>query len=233
MGVPHEFLDDAQIGPTVQEMRGKRVAQHVRVDGAVYSRSGGVLLQQLLHPAGQQTAATAPDEHGGLTLPCENLGPAVLHVGIEGSGRRFSHQRDAFLGALPADSNLAAVDIEEFNAYVTPRIAFRLALSLLSRWRLAARFLRGCFESKPTRVVPAELLLLFVDRQSQRSRTGTLLLQTLEEDFTRAAVTEYRVSVRSELEQALAFYAARGFQHEGELIVLGRSMTYLTKRLEQ
>lgn len=128
---------------------------------------------------------------------------------------------------------LAAVDIEEFNAYVTPRIAFRLALSLLSRWRLAARFLRGCFESKPTRVVPAELLLLFVDRQSQRSRTGTLLLQTLEEDFTRAAVTEYRVSVRSELEQALAFYAARGFQHEGELIVLGRSMTYLTKRLEQ
>jgi len=149
---------------------------------------------------------------------------ALKHSGCKAIVARDSH------GQVVAAA-LAATDIGEFNAYVTPRVALRLVICLVFRWRLAARFLRGCFESKPTRLVAAELLLLFVDGPNQRTRTGTLLLETLEKDFMRAGVTEYRVSVRSELTHALAFYAARGFQHEGELIVLGRSMTYLTKRL--
>lgn len=126
---------------------------------------------------------------------------------------------------------LAAADVGRFNAFVTPRILPPLAVSLLSRWGLAVHFAGSCLEKGPARAIPAELLLLFVDEPGQRTGTGTQLLETVEDAFIRAGIAEYRVSVRSELENALAFYAARGFQHDDELRVLGRPMTYLTKRL--
>ena len=126
---------------------------------------------------------------------------------------------------------VGVADLRHFNAYVTPRIMLRLSLSLMCRWGLAVRFLRTAFEHKPERQVAAELLLLFVDGRRQGAGSGTRLLQDLERVFIQRRIIEYRVSVRSEIAGALAFYAARGFQYEDELMVLGRPMTYLTKRL--
>jgi len=126
---------------------------------------------------------------------------------------------------------LATEDIARFNAYVTPRIALRLLASLSRRWALAFRFLRGCFERKPSRHVAAELLLLFVDGSRQRGGTGKRLVQAVEDAFARRGVIEYRVSLRSEIRGAQAFYAAIGFQYDDELIVLGRPMTYLKKQI--
>ena len=126
---------------------------------------------------------------------------------------------------------LATVDVAQFNAYVTPRITLPLLASLSRRWGLAVRFLRGCFEERTSPRVAAELLLLFVDGRRQRAGTGKRLVQAVEDAFIRCGVTEYRVAFRSEIRTAEAFYAANGFQHEEELTVLGRPMTYLRKQL--
>jgi GNAT superfamily N-acetyltransferase len=126
---------------------------------------------------------------------------------------------------------LATGDHTQFHSYVTPRVFAWLLGAMSVRWGLAVRFLRSLGERQPRQAVPAELLLLFVDQTHQGRGCGTQLLGAIEDAFSRQGIVEYRVSVRSEITDALAFYARRGFRHEEELIVLGRPMTYLARRI--
>jgi ribosomal protein S18 acetylase RimI-like enzyme len=128
---------------------------------------------------------------------------------------------------------VASLDVHAFDGYVKPRVLPALALALLlpRRWPLLWSVARGVADAAPQPDVPAELLLLVVDSRVRRRRIGQRLLVELETMLGARAVTRYRVAVRSHLEVARAFYRALGFEPEQELTVLGRPMTYLTKRV--
>jgi ribosomal protein S18 acetylase RimI-like enzyme len=125
------------------------------------------------------------------------------------------------------------LDVSGFNAHVKPRVLPALVRSLLTRRGLALgwRFARTLFEPEPQPHIPAELLLLAVDRRFRRQRIGHRLVAALEANFASAGVRFYRVAVRSQLEEARAFYRALGFEPEQELLILGKPMTYLTKHV--
>lgn len=128
---------------------------------------------------------------------------------------------------------LASLEVRAFNAHVKPRVLPALAAALLRphNWRLAPSVVRALADADPAPYVPAELLLLVVDSRARRRRIGHRLLLELERAMGARSVPVYRVAVRSHLAVARAFYSALGFEPEQELTVLGRPMTYLTKRV--
>lgn len=128
---------------------------------------------------------------------------------------------------------VASADVGAFDAHVKPRVLWPLAQALMSPrgLRLGAGIARSLVEAKPEPHIPAELLLLVVDARQRRLGIGQRLVAALEEAFALDGISLYRVAVRSHLAVARSFYLALGFEPEQELIVLGRPMTYLTKRV--
>jgi ribosomal protein S18 acetylase RimI-like enzyme len=128
---------------------------------------------------------------------------------------------------------IASLDVRAFNAHVKPRVLPALARALLlpHHWHLIFSVIRGLIDAVPAPPVPAELLLLVVDSRARRRRIGHHLLTEIETALAARGVPQYRVAVRSHLQIARAFYRALRFEPEQELTVLGRPMTYLTKRV--
>lgn len=128
---------------------------------------------------------------------------------------------------------IGTTDVGGFNRSVKPRVLLPLVRALLSPTGLALvpQFLRAVGEHGPQPHIAAELLLLAVDERARRQGVGRRLLAAVEQAFARDGVAEYRVAVRTHLDDARRFYGALGFTTEQELPVLGRPMTYLTKRL--
>lgn len=128
---------------------------------------------------------------------------------------------------------LGSVDVHGFNQFMKPRVLAALVRSLIAPSRLAliASLARMTMEGEPQPPMPAELLLLVVDPNARRRGIGAGLLESLERAFSKHKVDRYRVAVRSHLEAARAFYLALRFEHEQDRRVLGRPMTYLTKRV--
>lgn len=149
-------------------------------------------------------------------------------------------EEPATLGGVACDETgavvgfaIASLDVHAFNRYVKPRVLPALVAALLRPrcWHLLPSAVRGVAEGEPQPYVPAELLLLVVDSRARRRGIGHQLLMELERALAANGVPQYRVAVRSHLEVARAFYRALGFEPEQELSVLGRPMTYLTKRV--
>jgi len=132
-----------------------------------------------------------------------------------------------------AGAAVASTDVRQFNAHVKPRIVIPLAAAVCDprRWRLVPALLESLREPPPTPAIPAELLTLVVDGTQRQRGIGRALIESLEQTFAAEQVDVYRVAVRSHLDIARAFYEATGFAFEQELTVLGRPMTYLTKRV--
>jgi len=128
---------------------------------------------------------------------------------------------------------LASVDADGFQRSVRPRLLTATARALASpaRMRLIPHLLRGLVDSEPEPLVPAELLLLYVDGTCQRQGSGRRLILQLEAELARRGVRQYRVAVRSQLASARAFYLAMGFRFEQERQVLGEPMTYFTREI--
>jgi ribosomal protein S18 acetylase RimI-like enzyme len=128
---------------------------------------------------------------------------------------------------------VASFEVHAFNSHVKPRVLPALAAALLRprNWSLALSVVQGLADAEPAPYVPAELLLLVVDSRARRRRIGHQLLVELERAMAERSVSVYRVAVRSHLAVARSFYSALGFELEQELTVLGRPMTYLTKRV--
>jgi len=132
-----------------------------------------------------------------------------------------------------AAAAVGTVDIDAFNRYVKRRVLLALIRSLLSpaRFKLVPRFVRSIREPEPLPHIAAELLVLVVDARERRQGIARTLLMAVESAFAHDKVSIYRVAVRTELDVARRFYGALGFVAEQELPVLGRPMSYLTKRL--
>src|SRR4029079_14093733 len=62
VAVSHQLLDHAQLGAAVEEVRGERVTQEVRVNARVDARGQGVLLHDQLDTALAEPRAVAVDE---------------------------------------------------------------------------------------------------------------------------------------------------------------------------
>src|SRR5207244_11077997 len=158
--------------------------------------------------------------------------PALLRGAAVGPppGRAFGAGDDP--GAISAFV-MGTLVVSAFNAHVKPRVLPALAQPLLPPRGIALgwRFARTLFEPEPRPHIPAELLLLAVDRRCRRQRIGHRLVAALESEFARAGVRFYRVAVRSQLEGGRRLVGALGFEPEQELLVLGKPMTYLTKHV--
>jgi ribosomal protein S18 acetylase RimI-like enzyme len=126
---------------------------------------------------------------------------------------------------------LATRDRHGFDRFLKPRLVPVLTGALLRQPRLAPAFFRSIVDGEPEPIIPAELMLLAVRADRQRSSLGSQLLDALEAEWRAAGVPRYRVSMRTELTAALEFYRQRGFVFEQERPVLGRPMTYLIKNL--
>jgi ribosomal protein S18 acetylase RimI-like enzyme len=161
------------------------------------------------------------------------LGPLFLsrfhEAALEHNASRAFVARDgtdAIVGFV-----VGSVDVHGFNRYVKPRVLTAMMRSVLSPARvgLVGSLARMIFEGEPQPNIPAELLLLVIDPRARRRGLGAGLIHALEEAFASHGIQRYRVAVRSQLEPARAFYAALGFEHEQDRMVLGQPMVYLTK----
>lgn len=143
----------------------------------------------------------------------------------------------AFVAADPGGAiggfALASLDVAAFHRHVKRRVLVQLLQALLTARGLPLmwRFARSLVEAEPEPHMAAELLLLTVDARYRRRGIGQRLLAAVEQAFARDGVSRYRVAVRSQLAVARAFYLATGFEPEQTLLVLGRPMTYLIKRV--
>jgi len=128
---------------------------------------------------------------------------------------------------------LATSDAAEFEHRIARATLARMILALLnpSRMPLVPRFAHRLIERGPTVHIPGELLLLAIHPAYRRRGLATTLLGRAEEALRSAGLLEYRVAVRTELDDARAFYRAVGFREEGQFIVLGEPMTYLVRTL--
>jgi ribosomal protein S18 acetylase RimI-like enzyme len=163
------------------------------------------------------------------------LGPAFLarmHAVALEEPATLAHVACDEVGAIVGFA-IASFDVHAFNRHVKPRVLPALAAALMrpSHWHLLFSLARDIAAAEPEPHIPAELLLLVVDSRVRRRHIGRRLLVELEHALAGGGVTQYRVAVRSHLEVARAFYRAQGFEPEQELTVLGRPMTYLTKRV--
>jgi ribosomal protein S18 acetylase RimI-like enzyme len=173
------------------------------------------------------------------TLPSSmltRLGPAFL--------RRFHEAAlalpDSF--ALVATSAhlplvafaLATCNADEFEHAITRATLVPMMLALLNpgRIRLIPGFAHRLFEHGPTVQMPGELLLLAVHPAYRRRGLAATLLTRIEASLRSQGLVEYRVAVRTHLEDARAFYQTVGFREEGNFVVLGEPMTYLTRSLD-
>ena len=130
---------------------------------------------------------------------------------------------------------MATINVNVFNRFVKPRVFWALGRALLSSrgLTLAPRFMRSIVERGPEPEIPAELLLLAlaVDERMRRQGVGRRLLAAVEKAFAREGLAVYRLAVRTHLDDARRFHVAVGFGAEQEMSVLGKAMTYLTKRV--
>ena len=67
-GVPEHLLHGAQVARGLQHVRGKRVAQHVRMHGDRRPGADAVRLQPQLHHAGRDTVAAFVEEQGAAAV---------------------------------------------------------------------------------------------------------------------------------------------------------------------
>ena len=130
---------------------------------------------------------------------------------------------------------LASTDVHAFDRHIKRRLLcwFVVALAPPARWPLIPAVVSGVFEGEPQPPIPAELLLLVVAPAVRRLGVGRRLVRTLGAAFAQDGISRYRVAVRSHLATARALYTADGFVPEQERLVLGRPMTYLTKRVTE
>jgi ribosomal protein S18 acetylase RimI-like enzyme len=164
-----------------------------------------------------------------------DLGPrflAAFHAAA------LQHGRTLAFVAVDVEQRLAgfvtaSTDVQAFNAHVKPRIIGPMARALASPrgvW-IGWNIVRSLFEAGPQPRVPAELLLLVVAPSYRRRGIAQRLVISIDDAFRRELIARYRVAVRSHLAVARQFYLATGFEPEQELTVLGRPMTYLTRRV--
>src|SRR5438094_6872600 len=96
--VPEQLLDRAQVGAALEQVRGERVSEAMRMRYEPSQRRG------------VEAAAACREEEGGLGAPGE-LGARVADVAGERVRSFFAERDDALLAALAADVHALAVEV--------------------------------------------------------------------------------------------------------------------------
>ena len=107
-----QFLNAAEIGPSLEEVSGEGVAQEVGVDAArLQACDLGQPAQDQESPGPGQPAALRVQEELGAVPPVEVRAPAG-EVAAERVDRRTADRHDAFLSALPRDPHEPVVEVD-------------------------------------------------------------------------------------------------------------------------
>ena len=112
-----QFLDDAQVGTTVQQVRRERVTQRMGRDADRQTRATAQTIQPIAEAAypKRATQVIQEDLYGRRLADSGSIEqdrPAVLQVGGQGLARRPSEQTDPFLAAFAKDADLAATQVQ-------------------------------------------------------------------------------------------------------------------------
>ena len=114
IAVPEQFLHRAQIAAGFEQMAGKGMAQHVRMDMASQAGIGGEFAQPLLHAA-RADARAAPAEKQGVLRLCIGGRGSHVQVGRDSAKRRRADGNAAGLAALARHRDQALAMIEVFD----------------------------------------------------------------------------------------------------------------------
>lgn len=77
----------------------------------------------------------------------------------------------------------------------------------------------------------AELIVIAVDSKFRNQNIGSNLLLTLDKEFVKRGVKEYKVTVNSNNLDAIKFYKRQGFKFAYRFFLYGREWSLLTKKL--
>ena len=108
--VAEQFLDTAQVGAAVEQVRGETMPQRVRCRGAVEARQHEILVKHPPDAAGRQSLAELIQEERiavfVLRVRLSNFQPVVERL-----DRVFAQRADAFFAALPDDPQNVRVSV--------------------------------------------------------------------------------------------------------------------------
>ena len=110
-----EFLDDAQIGTAIQQMRCERMPEHVRVGNGVDSRGNPGLPDDGLDRPRRQPAAVAIQEQRGLAAFPRERGPACVQIASNRFGRGVAEQHDPFLFTFSAHYRARFIEVDRLE----------------------------------------------------------------------------------------------------------------------
>ncbi len=99
-GMTQHHLDRAKIGAPIQEVRGKGVAQDVRVQGLLDAGLEGVCLQSVPEGLAAHALARSVDEEGGGESGSMQFGPGLPEINPELIQTDRSNRDDSFFGPL-------------------------------------------------------------------------------------------------------------------------------------
>ena len=106
-------LNRAQIGATLQQVRGKRMAQHVRAERPRQARLAPVCLEDLPEAdSSQARAAARVDEQFCRRLALQERGPALLQVAGQPCRGLVADRHEALLAALAEAGEVTALEVE-------------------------------------------------------------------------------------------------------------------------
>ena len=112
IAVSQQFLHRAQVAAGLQQMAGKGVAQHVRMDLASQAPVAGEFAQPLLHAARADARAAAAEKQGLFRFRTRG-GGSPAQVGRDSAKRRCAYGNTAGLAPLARhrDEALAMIDV--------------------------------------------------------------------------------------------------------------------------
>ena len=111
-GVAEQLLHDPQVGALLEQVRGERVAQHVRRDGLLDAHRGRVVAHEAEDALARDAAAARVQQERRRLLALAEVRPPAREVAASGLGRETARRHDALTPALALDAHDAALEIE-------------------------------------------------------------------------------------------------------------------------
>jgi len=116
--VAEQFLDDAQVGAVVEQVRGEAVPEHVRGNVAGDAGAPGAAFDPQPEGHGRERRAARGQKHVGRRARPHQLGPADLQIAVERFDGFAADGHNAFLVALADDVDEPRVQVQLLEAQV-------------------------------------------------------------------------------------------------------------------
>lgn len=110
-GMPEQLLDDAKIGPMLEQMGGETVPEHVRRQGTLNTGLAGAFFDAAPEGGRMKGRAAAGEKDGARGSGPNQLRATQLQVALQGGDGLPANRDDALLVALANHAQKAAFKV--------------------------------------------------------------------------------------------------------------------------